>query len=438
MKKRILINACAALALVSSFAMAHDYTPAPPQNHPVLLKGGDLYTVSQGVMTATDLLFEKGRITQIGKNLSAPADANIIDVSGKRVYPGLIAPETSIGLIEIGAVDATNDLDELGGITPEVRSHIAYNPDSEIIPTVRLAGITTAVVAPRGSLVRGISCLMNMDGWTKEDAAEIMELGLHVGWPRSSINTAWWESRTPEEQKKQQAKNRKELTDLFDGAREYATAKDAGTVEKLDIRWESMLPAIRGEMPVFIVAQDYRQIDQALVFAEKYGLKIVIVGGAESWRLTERLVRQNVPVVLRRTHSMPYRQDYDYDMAFKVPRLLEEAGVKYCFSNITGGTSSWDTRSLPFQAGQAVAFGLSAESALRGVTLSTAEILGVADDLGSLDVGKRATIIVSEGDVLDQLTNRVVYEFIQGRPVDLNSRHKELFEKYKSKTLSQQ
>jgi imidazolonepropionase-like amidohydrolase len=279
---------------------------------------------------------------------------------------------------------------------------------------------------------------MNMDGWTKEDAAEVMELGLHIGWPRASINTAWWASSTPEEQKKNQAKSRKQLTDLFDKAKNYAAAKAAGTIDKPDIRLESMLPAVNGEMLVFIVAQDYRQIDQALVFAEKYDLKIVIVGGAESWRLTERLLRQNVPVVLRRTQSMPYRQDYDYDMAFKVPRLLQEAGVKYCFSNIGGGPSSWDTRSMPFQAGQAVAFGLSREDALRGVTLSTAEILGVDADLGSLDVGKKATIVVSEGEILDQLTNRVVYEFIEGRPVDLNSRHKELFEKYKRKTLSQQ
>lgn len=424
--------------LIAAGALAHDYVPGKAQNEPVLLKGGDLYTVSDGVKPATDLIFEEGRITQIGKNLTPPEGARVIDVTGKRVYPGLIAPNTSIGLIEVGSVRATNDLDEVGSVNPEVCAHIAYNPDSEIIPTVRANGITTVVAAPRGGLIRGRSSLINLDGWTKEDASEVVDLGLHLSWPGVSISTGWWVTQTPDEQRERQAKNRKRITDAFDEAKAYYEAKMAnGGLAKHDLRWEAMIPVFEKTMPVFINAGDYRQIDQALAFADKYDIKIIIVDGFESWKIADELNRRGVPVILRGVHSNPQRQDYDYDLSFRIPRLLHEAGVNFCFSMGSSSTSSWGARNLPFQAGQAVAFGLDPAVALRGLTLSTAEILGVDEDLGSLTVGKKATIVVSDGDIMDQLTNRVVYEFIEGRAVDLNNKHKELFEKYRKKSLSQ-
>ena len=415
---------------------AHDYVPGAMQSAPIVLKGGDLYTVANGTLRGTDLLFENGRISEIGRDITPPPGAEVIDVTGMRVYPGLIAPETGLGLSEIGAVRATRDNSETGSITPEVQAHIAYNPDSEIIPTIRSNGITTAVITPSGGIIRGRSSLINMDGWTKEDAAEKLNLGLSVNWPRVSIITAWWMDDTPEEQKKNQKKNRELLFKAFDQAKSYWQAKKAGNHIDTDLRWEAMIPVFESKMPVFITANDYRQIDQALAFAVAYDLNIIIVGGAESWKITDKLKRQNVPVILRRTHSMPFRQDDDYDLSFRVPAMLRDAGVKFCFAYIRSGPSSWDTRNLPFQAGQAVAFGLDEATALRGVTLSTAEILGVDGDLGSLEVGKKATIVVSKGDILDQLTNKVVYEFIEGRKVDLNNRHKELFEKYRQKSLT--
>ncbi|HSH00246.1 MAG TPA: amidohydrolase family protein [candidate division Zixibacteria bacterium] len=438
---RKTLKTFAALGLTLAFAagaLAHDYVPGKTQNEPALLKGGDLYTVSDGVKPATDLIFEKGRITQIGKNLTAPEGARVIDVSGKRVYPGVIAPYTSIGLIEVGSVRATNDLDEVGSVNPEVSAHIAYNPDSEIIPTVRANGITTVVVAPRGGLIRGRSSLINLDGWTKEDASEVVDLGLHISWPGVAISTGWWVTQSPDEQREQQAKSRKLITDAFDEAKAYYEAKKAnGGLAKHDLRWEAMIPVFEKTMPVFIEADDYRQIDQALAFADKYDINIIIVDGFESWKMADELSRRGVPVILRSTQSNPQRQDYDYDLPFRIPRLLHDAGVKFCFSKGGSSTSSWDARNLPFQAGQAVAFGLDPAAALRGLTLSTAEILGVDADLGSLTVGKKATIVVSDGDIMDQLTNRVVYEFIEGRAVDLNNKHKELFEKYRKKSLSQ-
>ncbi len=436
MKFSRLITVVAIAALIATGeSRAHDYVPGKPQSHAILLKGGDLYTISSGIQSQTDLVFEDGKITQIGKNLTAPAGAEVIDVTGKRVYPGLIAPETGLGLTEIGAVRATRDGSEVGSITPEVRTHIAYNPDSEILPTIRSNGITTALVVPGGGMIRGRSSLMNLDGWTKEDAAEKLDLGLSVSWPRQSIITAWWMTQSAEEQVENNNKSRKRLIEEFKKAYRYYKAKQSGEKQPQDLRWEAMAPIFSGDMPVMISASDYRQIDQALEFAKEYDLKIIIVGGGESWKLTERLKRANVPVILKRVHSMPMRQDEGYDAAFKLPKLLSDAGVKFCFSNSTGGPSSWDTRNLPFQAGQAVGAGLSPEIALRSLTLTTAEILGVADMIGSLEIGKKATIVVSEGDLLDALTNKVVYEFIGGRKVDLNNRHKALYEKYRQKTL---
>ncbi len=429
MKRFILILA----VLCTSVALAHYYVPGKKQDHPILLKGGDLYTIKSGVLTSTDLLFENGRISQIGKNLTAPANAEIIDVSGKRIYPGLIDAATNIGLVEIGEVRATRDATEVGGVTPEVQSHIAYNADSEIIPTVRSNGITTALVAPVGGVISGRSSLMNLDGWNKEDAAEKFNVGLHVNWPRASAGWSWWDQRPPEEKKKERDENLKRLDQTFADAKAYYLAKKSDPAAAHDERWEAMLPVFSKELPVFVNADDARQIRQAIDSAKKWDFRMIISGGRDAWRITDLLKANNIPVILGATQREPIREDEDYDISYKVPKLLADAGVKFCFSSSYSNSGS---RNLPFQAAQAVGFGLTSDQALRGLTLSTAEILGVDKDLGSLEVGKKATIVVSNGDILDPPTNKVVYEFIEGRKVDLNDRGKQLYEKYRQKTAS--
>lgn len=419
----------ATLILLSGMVLAYDYVPATKQDKPILLQGGDLYTVANGVMTKTDLLFENGRITKIAPNISPPAGCEVIDVSGKRVYPGLIAPNTSIGLTEIGAVRATRDASEVGRINPDVKTATAYNPDSEIIPTVRANGITTAMIVPGGSLLRGQSSLINLDGWTIEDATEKASVGMHLNWPRAAVATAWWVEKSAEDQKKDIAENRKMLFQLFDDARAYLTAKEENPDIKKDSRWEAMIPVLDGRMPLFVHADDAREIEQAVNFCKELSLKMVLVGGTDAWRLPQLLIENNIPVIFRRVQSLPAREDDPHDLSYKTPALFVAAGIKFCLSN--GSASS--ARNLPFQAGQAVAFGLSPEMALRSITLSTAEILGVATDLGSLEVGKKATIIVSDGDIINHLGHKVVLEFIGGAKVDLNTKHKELFEKYKQK-----
>ncbi len=425
-----------AIAALFSSVLAHDYSPGERQRRPVLLRGGDLYTVSHGIKEVTDLLFEDGRITRIGQNLTPPDNTEVIDVSGKRVYPGLIAPYTTIGLIEIGEVRATNDISEVGQNNPNVQAHVAYNPDSEIIPTVRANGVTTALVVPHGNLVLGRSVLVNLDGWTVEDAAEKFDVGLHIRWPRASVVTAWWMDKSPEEQKTEMIENRRKIRGVFDDASAYYIARQADPTIPRDLRWDAMVPVLAGDLPTFILADDYRQIEQAIAFAEEYGVSAVIVGGSDAWMAADLLNEKDIPVIVGRTQSLPAREDEGYDLTYRLPALLAEAGVKFCLSSAgSDGGSSWSVRNLPFQAGQAVAFGLSPEDALRAVTLSTAEILGVDVDLGSLQPGKKATLVVADGDILNPLTHHVVMEFIEGRRINLDSKQRELYRKYLQKQL---
>lgn len=419
-----------AVLLSASLLWAHFYVPGNRQDRPVLLKGGDLHTMIGEIMPGTDILFENGRITEIGKGITPPENAEVIDITGKQVYPGLIDPVSTLGLVEIGAVRATRDNTEVGTVTPEVQTHIAYNPDSEIIPTVRSNGILTALIAPQGGVISGRSSLINLDGWTKEDAMEKENVGLHINWPSVSVVTNEWIQKTPEEQKKESAENRRKLEEAFTAARTYWKARRAGTQTKIDLRWEAMMPVFDKQMTVFINANDARQIEQAVNFIETEDLVGVIVGGKEAYRVAALLKKHKIPVILGVLHSLPMREDDDIDVVYKQPRLLSEVGVKFCLSY---DHSNWSSRSLPFQAGQAVAYGLDKDIALRCLTLTTAEILGVADQIGSLEVGKKATLIVSDGDILDPVTHRVTHAFIEGRKVDLNNKQKQLYEKYRQK-----
>lgn len=418
-----------AIVLLTAAVYGHDYVPGEPQSQPILLRGGDLYTVANGVMSATDLLFDKGRIVQIGKNLTPPDNCRVIDVSGKRVYPGMIDGCTTLGLIEIGEVRATNDQAEVGQTTPEVAAWVAYNPDSEILPSVRANGITTALVVPDGSLIRGRSSLMNLDGWTREDAAEKSVVAVHMSWPRTRIITAWWMQQSAEEQQKQIDEDRRALKQVFDDARAYATAKAVNPALDIDERWEAMLPLFSREMPLVIHADDAAQIEEAVAFGQRENLRIILAGAREAYLQLDLLKKYDIPIILTSTYRTPMREDDDYDTPYALAGMLEKAGIRFCIASF----SYTGSRNLPFQAGMAHAFGLSLEGALRSVTLSPAEILGVAEDLGSLEVGKKATLIVSEGDVLDHIGHNVTMEFIGGAAVDLNNKQKELYEKYQQK-----
>jgi imidazolonepropionase-like amidohydrolase len=412
--------------MAATTALANPQIPGAPQERPVLLRGGDLYTVSHGVLPATDLLFDNGTIVGIGRNLVAPEGSEVIDVAGHRVYPGLIAAQTSIGLVEISAVRATSDVREVGDLTPEVTAHVAYNPDSEIIPTVRSHGITTVQVTPVGQLVRGQSMLVHLDGWNKEDAGVRLVDGLALNWPATRIVRGGWTPRSEEEQRKQMEEERRKLRRYFDEARAYRLATIGGAAPDSNVRLEAMIPYLDGRLPVYVSANDYRQIVEAIAFGERYGLRMVLVGGREADKAADLLRRSNIPVILGSTQALPLRQDDDYDQAYTLPSRLHAAGVRFSLSH----PGSWAVRNFPFQASQAVAYGLPEEVALRAMTLSAAEILGIADRQGSLEVGKRATLFVSEGDVMDTLGQDVMQMWIEGKRVDLDNRHRQFYRKY--------
>lgn len=417
--------------LLPAAALAHDFVPGTVQSKPVLLQGGDLYTISRGVLPGTDLLFENGRIAKLGRNLAAPAGADVVDVRGKRVYPGLIAPATVIGLRDIDMVRATLDDTEVGRIHPEVSAHIAYNPDSEIIPTVRNHGIAVAQIAPAGTLLRGRSFITNLDGWTKNDSALRLVDGMFLAWPAVAAP----EPPKPKEPKegpsnRQKAEDERiELRRAFYDARAYRLGKKAGTTAGTDLRWEAMMPVLEKTQALYVVANDARQIREAIAFAKSQDVRMILVGGAEAYRVAEQLAEAKIPVILREVMERPLRQDDAYDLAYRLPALLHAAGVKFCLGN----EGSWQVRNLALQAGQAVAYGLPHDVALRAITLSTAEILGVDGELGSLDVGKRATIFVQDADPLDNFGSPIERMWIDGREVDLDDRQKRLWEKYKKK-----
>jgi imidazolonepropionase-like amidohydrolase len=416
------------LATLALPAVAHDYAPAPPQERPVLLRGGTVHTVSGETMSLTDVLFEHGRITALGRNLPVPDGAEVVDVSGRHVYPGLIAPATVIGLREIDAVRAMRDDTEVGSVTPEVRADVAWNPDSEIIPTVRSNGIAVAQVAPRGRMIRGRSFITNLDGWTREDAAVRMEDGLWLAWPSTSLNRP--ASGKERDKRLEQIESQKaEIREAFDRTRAYQKRVAGGAAAPVDIRWDAMIPVIERRAPLYIVANDVRQIVEVIDFAKEQGVRVVIVGARESAHAASQLAEAGIPVILEEVTELPSRQDQPYDQAYSTPAALEAAGVKYCIT--VGG--SWQVRNLPLEAGHATGFGLTSDQALRAITLSPAEILGIADELGSIEVGKRATIVVSKGDIMDTLGHRVSHMWIDGRPVNLDNHHKELWRKYRQK-----
>lgn len=416
------------LAMLALPALAHDYVPRGPQDKPVLLRGGTVHTVSGEVLEGADVLFENGRITALGMNIAAPDEAEVVDVSGKNVYPGLIAPATVIGLREIDAVRAMRDDTEVGTITPEVMAHAAWNPDSEIIPTVRSNGIAIAQVAPRGAMIRGRSFITYLDGWTKEDAAVRMDDGVWLEWPSTALSAPAG-SKERDKRLEQLEKQKADLARAFDDARAYQKRVASGATSPVDIRWDALLPVLDGTLPLYVVANDVRQILEAIDFAAAQNVKMVLVGGRESARAAAALAAAGIPVILGEVTALPSRQDDGYDQAYRTPAALQAAGVTYCLS-VDG---SWEVRNLPLEAGHAAGSGLTHEQALRAVTLSAAEILGIDDELGSIEVGKRATLVVSEGDIIDTIGHRVTHMWIDGRAVDLDNHHRELWRKYQQK-----
>ena len=434
---RILATAACFAAIVFFFAaesFASDQIPAPPQDHPIVLVGGTIHTMVGKTIEGGMLLFDRGKIVAIGKEVSVPPDAEKVDITGLHVYPGLIALNTTLGLVEIGAVRATVDYAELGEINPNVRAEAALNPDSELLPVARWNGITLAQIVPRGGLISGLSALIMLDGWTWEDMTLKAPTGLHVRWPAQARRRFGPPYTAGQEQEKRLRERVEKIKRTFREARAYLKAKEAEREKgvpyhETDLRYEAMIPVLKGEVPVFVTANGLAEIEEAVAWAAAENLRIVLVGGRDAWRVAGLLKSNRIPVVVTGTHTLPARQWEPYDAPFTLPGKLFRAGVRFCIAG-TGNASA--EGNLPYHAATAVAFGLPHDEALRAITLYPAQILGVSDRVGSLEAGKDATLIVTTGDPLE-VTANVKMEFIQGRKIDLTSRHTQLYTKYKIK-----
>ena len=432
--KRTNVLLFAAVFVCSAVSVAADAIPAAKQKNPIALVGGTIHTVSGQVLEGATIVFEKGTITAIGANVSIPPNAQRIDVSGKHLYPGIIDSYDRIGLMEIGSVRATIDISETGPINPNVRAEVAVNPESELIPVARSQGVTIVNTVPGGGLVSGLAAALMLDGWTWEDLTLKSGLGLVVSWPSMVYVPSPFARLTKEEWQKQRDEQLKALREAFANARAYMTARKAEQQKDSrhhdsDPRWEAMTPVLKGSIPVFVEANELSQIQGAITWAEQEGLRLVIVGGRDALFAKDQLKSKDIPVIVTDVQSAPARRWQGYDEVFSLPARLKQAGIRFC---IAGDGSASNVRNVAFHAANAAAYGLPVEDALKSVTLHAAEILGIGDKVGSLEVGKDATLIVTTGDPL-QPTTITERMFIQGKTIDLRDKHKQLYEKYKEK-----
>ena len=404
-----------------------------------LLTGATVHTVSGATHSPGQVLVKDGKIAGVGVSLGATG-VKTVDLKGLHLFPGLIVASSSLGLVEISAVRATLDTTEVGAYTPEVQAWVSVNPDSELLPVARANGISHFLAVPLGGVVSGQSGLLALSGWNHEDMTVKQPVALHITWPSMNISVGA-EGRggrrggaggSADEQARQRQKRIKELDDFFEEARAYGKARPGATDPNFSPAWEAMQPVVRGEIPVMIHADELRQIKAAVAWAGTQKLKIILSGGRDAWLVASRLAKEKIPVIYEHVFTQPVRDTDSYDAHFKAPSVLHRAGVRVVFNEGTGGRAASDARNLPYAAAQAAAFSLPADEALKGITLYPAEVLGVSERLGSIEVGKEGTLFAADEDILDLRAN-VKRMWIAGREVSLESRHTRLYQKYRNR-----
>jgi imidazolonepropionase-like amidohydrolase len=423
------------LYFAASVATAAPNVPPAKQEAAILVTGATIHTISGATIDNGRMLFSNGRIDAIGGPAAAIDTPDLVlDLGGLHVYPGLIDANTALGLVEIAAVRATLDVAEPGPVNPNVRAERAVNPDSELLPVARANGVLTALSVPkRGSdgLIVGTSAVIQLDGWTSEDMTVKAPVGMHVFWPTMRVPDEVSDARRAELLEQRNARL-ETLESSLEAALAYRAARTADAATAIDMRWEAMRPVLAGELPLFVHADELMQLRHALDLAARFDLRLVIVGGADAWRIADELAARSVPVIVAGVNRPPLRRWEDYSTPFENPARLVAAGVEVAIAGDGSAFAAANVRNLPYEAAKAVAFGLTRDDALASVTLVPAQILGIDDRLGSLDVGKDATFIVSDGDPLDT-TTEVLQAFVKGRAIDLSSRHTTLYAKYRER-----
>jgi imidazolonepropionase-like amidohydrolase len=394
-----------------------------------LLRGATIHLVSGPEIRDGMLLVKDGVIAEVGTKVAVPRGVRVIEARGLHVYPGLIDSGTHLGLAEISSVRETVDTTEIGDFNPQLRAIIAVHPASEHIPVTRANGITTAVTLPSGGIISGQGALIHLDGWTWEQMQVQAPVCMVLQFPLIQTRQERPGARGPRpfsEAKRDYERRLQQLREFFEQARRYQKAKLAGSPEfRTDARMEAMLPVLEGKLPVLVHAVRERAIREAIAFAESQKIRLVLAEAREAWKVADLLKQKNIPVILGPTLELPLEEDDPYDKAYTLPAELHRAGVKFAFASF----STSFARNLPYQAAMAVAFGLPYEEALKALTLYPAQIWGVSDKLGSIEKGKWADLIVTDGDPLETRT-QIKRVFIQGREVDLSNKHLRLYEIY--------
>lgn len=419
-------------ALCWGFApLAAQQTPGVPQEGAIRITGATLHIGNGEVIEQGVLDFDKGVLTYIGESANAPSPGGmkVIDGSGSHIYPGIIAPCNTLGLVEVGQVRASVDQDEVGDFIPHVRSLIAYNAESRVVESMRPNGVLITQTTPVGGVISGTSSIVQLDAWNWEDAVISKDDGIHLNWPSSFQRSRWWLGEAPGlRPNPNYGESVRKIDDYLAAAKAYNTT--SGAVYQQD--FEAMMGVLNGYNRVYLYADGAREIQDGVNTLRRYGVeKIVLVGGDEAPRIVGFLKRNNVPVLVSETHRLPGMDDEDYDYPYRLPKILHEAGLLVGLQN--SGMDNWQSRNLPFLAGQLLSQGVDPETALSFITLNNAKILGIADRYGSLEKGKSATFFVSEGIALEVLGNKLSHAFIDGRELSLETHQTELWKRYMGK-----
>jgi len=404
--------------------------PSPAQKGVIAITNAVIHVGNGQVIDNGMIVFGDGKILDIRPS-AAIADVNVLDAKGKHVYPGIIAASTNLGLAEVGAVRASSDYFELGDINPNIHTLYAYNTDSKVINTLRSNGILLAHIVPSGGSISGSSSIVQLDAWNWEDAAYKTDNGIHYNMPLLSVRPNQFRrgNTSQEELLKQGLERVENARKFFREAKAYHSEQVHSVV---NLKYEAVKGLFNKSQSLFVHCDLVKEMMMAVDLAKEFNFKLVIVGGSDSWIIADLLQQQEVAVILSEPHSQPATDDDDVDQPYKTGAALQKAGVLFTICDDTN-RGFWRQRNIPFQAGTMAAYGLTKEEALASITLNAAKILGIDNVTGSLEKGKDANIIISEGDILDMKTSKITQAFIQGREINLDNKHTQLFEKYKYK-----
>ncbi|WP_422354439.1 amidohydrolase family protein [Roseivirga pacifica] len=424
--KKTLIACLFALAPLFSLAQEDDQV-LKAEYGKFALTNAKIYTVTKGIIENGTLVINNGIIEAVGKDVQIPNDAKVIDVAGKEIYPGMIDGGTTLGLNEIGSIAEAQDYREFGNITPQMEALTAVNPNAVTIPVTRVSGVTTVWTMPQGGVLPGTAAAINLFGYTS-DQMYAGQRGIVMNYP-STAGGRRWRRLSEDEIKKRQERALKEVNETWDKAELYAKIENADDVRNYP-EIEALVPVVKGETPLFLEVNSAQDILNAIKWVEERGYKkVILTGVSEGWRVAEEIAKAGLPVITGPVQALPTRQSDRYDVAYANPGVMQKAGVKVAIRTM----DNENVRNLPYHAGFAAAYGMGREEALKAITINAAEILGIGDQLGSIEVGKKANLFVSTGDPFETAT-KITDLFIDGYKIPMTSRQIRLYDEFLNRT----